>query len=927
MQMFKKMIAVFLSVVLIASSAILGVAAEDKGAVIKISTSIQTDKSSYGVMDTATVNVNVVNSSSIEIKDVSISVLSNDHMLVQNSGDTSVKVDKLAPGEGKALSFKMIMSSNSGKVNFIQKILLFFKKLFTKTTDFKNAEYNDGRSCKINVKEISFGGASTELTLKVWYSSDVKVIETEDITNFASALSDLVNEEMSDGNFSVEDALDNEYYSRRIIVKSENFDCTGYEPNAVISGPDDIFIVQFDTVGEAVAFQTTQEELHGVEYAEPDVYLQVDPTESESSSIASGNFKSWGVEYIGADDYAKYIVDSGLNREVTVAVVDTGVDLDNTYLSGRITNNGYDFVDNDGYADDEHYHGTHVAGTVVDCTPNLKVKIMPVRVLDENGSGYSSAVASGIKYAAANGANVINLSLGGRHSSYKDDAISYAISKGVTVCTAAGNDNVNTKNTCPAHITEPGNITVAAIDSSSQKAYFSNYGNAVDVAAPGVSIYSSIPNNKFKSLNGTSMATPHVAAVAAMFKQVNPSSTPAQIENLVKTYTNDLGSLGFDIYYGNGAPNLNKAIPEVEKYTVTFVPDEGIETEAFEDAFTPGVAVSIIAFISDGYTWDSWAVEGVDNYSESVTTDSDVPNQASITFIMPENDVVIMANTVKGRTVVDKGVLGENDNVSWTLYDDGELVISGQGDMTNSLGYYDPSDDYPYMYSNGSSPWNSLDLNEQIKQVTISDGITNIGKNAFMNCENLEKIIIPNSVLKIEDQAFHSCKSLKHVYMSENLESIGMGAFEMCESLDSIWVPESLTYLGEYAFRGCTSLEYVLGIGFTKITSIEERTFAACVKLGSIVLPKTVERIGVAAFKSCESLESIEIGFGGDSKLTQIEDSAFQWCFSLKTVLYSLSKESWAAILIGANNEALLSAEIDCMQGSDIPVVQIPDEQ
>lgn len=225
-----------------------------------------------------------------------------------------------------------------------------------------------------------------------------------------------------------------------------------------------------------------------------------------------------------------------------VAVVDTGVDLDHREFSGRIVQ-GYDFVSNDSFADDGNGHGTHVAGTIAGANDGFGVtgvaynaQIMPIRVLDNNGSGYTSDVIEGIRYAADNGANVINLSLGGGgHSQAMDDAIAYATSLGSVVVMAAGNSGGSSPDYPAAHAINYG-LAVGAVDQSGNMANFSNLAGDVVldyVTAPGVNIYSSTPGNNYDSFNGTSMATPHVAGAAALLLGHDPNLSAATVEDLL----------------------------------------------------------------------------------------------------------------------------------------------------------------------------------------------------------------------------------------------------------------------------------------------------------------------------------------------------------------------------------------------------------
>lgn len=265
--------------------------------------------------------------------------------------------------------------------------------------------------------------------------------------------------------------------------------------------------------------------------------------------------KSWGVRAIGADKYAKRVA-KATSRQIKVAVIDTGVS-SHPGLSKRLVK-GRNFLSYFGIGEsdvtDRSGHGTHVAGTIVDCTPGLKVMIMPVKVMSKWGFGLTSLVGMGVDYAANHGASVINMSLGGNHSQYLDQRISYAIKKGVTVVVAAGNESRNTSTTCPAHLKKA--IVVGAVDRSNKRASFSNYGSSLDVVAPGVDIVSTVPGGGYRSMNGTSMATPHISAVAAMYRLMYPRKKPAEIETMIKKNTKDLGKRGRDNYYGYGIPKL-----------------------------------------------------------------------------------------------------------------------------------------------------------------------------------------------------------------------------------------------------------------------------------------------------------------------------------------------------------------------------------
>ena len=283
---------------------------------------------------------------------------------------------------------------------------------------------------------------------------------------------------------------------------------------------------------------------------------------------------SWGLDTIKAPEvWAKGYTGQG----VVVAVVDTGVDYNHVDLDANIWTNskeiagnnkdddgngfvddvrGWDFVDNDNNPMDLNGHGTHLAGTIAAENNGVGVtgvaynaKIMPVRVLDANGSGTFSGVADGIRYAADNGAQVINLSLGAQYPAYDSQvaaAVEYATGKNSVVVMAAGNEYDN-RSGFPAYLANQWGISVGAVDNTNTMAYFSNRAGTTPldyVIAPGVNILSTTPGNTYQSLSGTSMATPHVAGVAALILSAKPDLTPAQVENFITATANPTGIAG-----------------------------------------------------------------------------------------------------------------------------------------------------------------------------------------------------------------------------------------------------------------------------------------------------------------------------------------------------------------------------------------------
>lgn len=247
-----------------------------------------------------------------------------------------------------------------------------------------------------------------------------------------------------------------------------------------------------------------------------------------------------------------------------VAVIDTGVRGDHEDLAGAVLP-GLDLVDGGDGRIDPNGHGTHVAGIIAARASNgvgvaggaPTVKILPVRVLDANGSGSSSDVTEGIIWAVDHGARVINLSLGGTTPSEgMRQAIKYANSKRVVVLAAAGNSGMQGSPAIyPAAFPEP--IAVGAVNSNLQRAAFSNVGAYVDVAAPGDGILSTYGTSKtaYAYASGTSMATPYAAAAAALVIAADSSLSATAVRNRLESTARDLGAPGADAEYGKGLVN------------------------------------------------------------------------------------------------------------------------------------------------------------------------------------------------------------------------------------------------------------------------------------------------------------------------------------------------------------------------------------
>lgn len=326
---------------------------------------------------------------------------------------------------------------------------------------------------------------------------------------------------------------------------------------AFVNTPDGPEIVTLDAGSQADAAAAVS-----LLDAQPSVEVANVSTMARPSS-STYEAQLYGTAMIHAE-LARTGVDNPLS-DVVVAVLDTGIFAHPELAAAMVP--GQNFTDSPGGTldtTDRHGHGTHVAGTIAADAGSVMegvaygVQVMPVKVLGDDGPGWDSWIADGIIWAADNGADVINMSLGAPgYSAVEESAITYARSKGVTVIAAAGNDNSSALYS-PAGLT--GVVAVAAVDETRTRASFSNYGPAIDVAAPGVNIVSTNLGDWVTTKSGTSMAAPHVAGVAALVVGAAPGLTPDQVERAIVASTADLGAVGRDDLYGNGLVDAARAV-------------------------------------------------------------------------------------------------------------------------------------------------------------------------------------------------------------------------------------------------------------------------------------------------------------------------------------------------------------------------------
>ncbi len=664
---------------------------------------------------------------------------------------------------------------------------------------------------------------------------------------------------------------DTEFYqnlfeTRRLIVKScEKIDYRGAVD--CVSGYNDLYILQYDSVVEAEKAYEYYLTLQCVEYVEPDrvVTVQEDVVnpgdfipEIIDPSVSASEIFDWLSNKIGFN----YIKDSLKQRikddYVEVAIIDSGADMDHDLLVDRVIETGFNFSGSGNLdsCEDDYGHGTHVAGIVVSNTLD-NVKIKPYKVLNDMGKGSLSAIAAAVDLAVENGADIINMSLTAKGESERlSEAIDNAVAKNVNVVVAAGNNKSDLDRTYYTPACIESAITVSATDEEDKLASFSNYDGPVDIAAPGTGIKSSYLNNAYAILSGTSMAAPQVVAGLAIIKSVFTDLNASECEARLEDYAIKLFENPGENHFGAGLIFIKYLLDEKP---TTSAPTFSVDSCTFSHNFNLEITC---------------AEEATIYYGVGRIGDDDVTDW--IKFGEYTEPIQISVDTRIAAFAIAKG---KNPSGFVTASYDRFVDKEEDNYEINTLGYITA------YYGN------EVDL--IVPDSIRGKKVKGIAASAFEDDFRIKTVVLPDSATKINSKAFKGCSALEFV-SGNGVTEIGISAFES-SSIASFYFPELLT-IGKKAFSNCSLLSTTI---IPKVKTIESYAFEKTPELIDVNL-ESVINIGASAFEqsgiqtvslpnatavdlnafaSCENLVSVSM-----PNLTELSIGVFKNCTALKTV-------------------------------------------
>lgn len=758
---------------------------------------------------------------------------------------------------------------------------------------------------------IIFGFSANGFSAVETVSSSVNTNKTDDTitaTEFALKLNSLIeySESLS---FTNEKG---EFETARLVVKSSS-EINTDNTVSVVNGFDDLWVLQYASPEDAETAYNSFKTKDNIEFVEVDKKVSA-ISSAESMHIpyeqSLDDRLSWGPSYIGIDVMNDKFIEQNLTlQNVTVAVVDTGVDHTHEFLKDRVVPTRINTC-GEGERNssmDDNGHGTQIAGVIVDSTPD-NVTVRAYKALDRYGNGTLVSVAAAINCAVKDGVDVINISLGFyEESEVLKSAIHNAYVNDIFIVASAGNDKTDAPY-YPSSYNEV--VRVGAVNERGIVANFSNYTD-IDISAPGVSVYTTTLNNGYQNVSGTSIASPFVASVAAMILSVSPEATPEDLTNIITDNAVDVMENDSSIYYGAGILYSPEAHENYTNYTKTATPvfshATAIYRETFELTITCDTPDAVIYYTTDRtipfkrnpnakiYDGTPIVIDKTTNILASAYSDG-----AYRSSIADFSAIVAPYVTADEVTVSPDGFItsytGTSRSISIPESING-IAIKGIGD-----GVFDGKDMKEVMLHSSASVIgkNAFANNPELKSV-IGLGITTVGDNAFYGCRKLKNIILGeltsigkysfcqagkdefeineisfslnlNGITEIPEGAFMG--SAVSEIESEYIGTIGANAFTECNALVNV----SINYLFSMpagAFKGCKSLAEV-NIGGLSILPVG--AFSTCENLEHVHM-NDVTFVNSNAFENCVALNLVEL-----NKAEIVFSNAFNGCNSLITL-------------------------------------------
>lgn len=406
-------------------------------------------------------------------------------------------------------------------------------------------------------------------------------------------------------------------------------------------------------------------------------YVELDMAIAPSYSVNDPSLSSsWALPRIAAP--AAW--DTANGSSVVIAILDTGVDGNHPDLAANLVP-GWNVFDNTADTSDVHGHGTSVAGAAAAVGNNgtgsagvaWGAKIMPVRIAAPDGWAYFSTIAQGINWATDNGARVANVSYGVSGSASVQSAANYMRSKGGVVTAAAGNTGV--EEVIAAH---DSMLSIAASDSSDLRASWSSFGDYVDLAAPGVSIYAPTRGGSYAYVSGTSFASPITAGTVALMFSANPRLTPGDVDAILKATAVDLGTAGFDKYYGFGRIDAARAVVQAASMASTDTQPPGIAITAP----TPGAVVAGVVPVDVDYA-DNVGVTRVELYVDGKLVVRD--DASPFAFAWDSQTVPDGSHALSVRAYDAAGNVGTSASVAVTVRNDTVAPVISSFNLSNGM--------------------------------------------------------------------------------------------------------------------------------------------------------------------------------------------------------------------------------------------------